>query len=132
MSERVFRLFTGLTLLVALYFDLPLVIYGLVAWFTFEVVINRRLTTMLSRLRYGDRELVNKTSADETHKCRINFEAERALRLVLVLVLLLTLSHVLFHGQLWIVTWFVGFALIAAGLSGVCPMIMALKKIGFR
>lgn len=130
MSERVFHLLIGLALLVALCFDSKPAIYGLIAWLAFEVASNQRLTAIVSHLRYGDRDVLNKACTDGALKCRVNFEAERALRLVLVL--LLTLSYVLFYGQLWIVTWFVGFALVAAGLSGICPMIMTLRKIGFR
>lgn len=130
MSERVFHLLVGLVLLVALCFDLKPAVYGLIAWLAFEVATNLRLTTIMSNLRYGGRDALGKTGADGACPCRFNFEAERALRLVLVL--LLTLSYVLFHGQLWIVTWFVGFALVAAGLSGICPMIMTLRKLGFR
>ncbi len=130
MSERVFHLLIGLVLLVALCFDLKPVVYGLIAWLAFEVASNQRLTTIVSRLRYGSRGVLGKTSTDGACQCRFNFEAERALRLVLVL--LLTLSYVLFFRQLWIVTWFAGFALVAAGLSGICPMIMTLRKLGFR
>lgn len=130
MSERVFHLFIGLVLLVALCFDLKPVVYGLIAWLAIEVATNRRLTTIVSHLRYGGRDVLSKAGTDGVCQCRFNFEAERALRLVLVL--LLTLSYVLFFRQLWIVIWFVGFALVAAGLSGICPMIMTLRKLGFR
>lgn len=130
MSERIFHLLVGLLLLAALCFDSKIVIYGLIAWLTLEVVINQRLTVIVSHLRYGDRCDLNKTSTVRPCQGGFNFEAERALRLVLVL--LLTLSYVLFYRQLWIVTWFVGFALVAAGLSGICPMIITLKKFGFR
>jgi hypothetical protein len=130
MSERVFHLCIGLVLLVALCFDLKPAVYGLIAWLAFEVATNQRLTAIVSHLRFGDRDILNKANTDGACQCRFNFEAERALRLVLVL--LLTLSYVLFFRQLWIVTWFVGFALVAAGLSGICPMIMTLRKLGFR
>ena len=130
MSERVFHLLIGLVLLVALCFDLKPAVYGLIAWLAFEVATNQGLTAIVSHLRYGGQYVPNKACTDGTIQCRFNFEAERALRLVLVL--LLTLSYVLFYGQLWIVTWFVGFALVAAGISGICPMIMTLRKLGFR
>ncbi len=130
MSERVFHLLIGLIIVVALCFDLKPGIYGLIAWLAFEVVANQKLTTIVSRLRYGGRSIQSKSSTDGGCRQRLNFDAERALRLVLVL--LLTLSYVLFYKQLWIVTWFVGFALVAAGISGICPMIMTLRKFGFR
>ena len=130
MSERFFHLLFGLVLLMALYFDLKPAVYGLIAWQAFEVITNQRLTVLVSYLRYGNRGLDGVASSDAACQCRFSFEAERALRLVLVL--LLTLSYVLFYRQLWIVAWFVGFALVAAGLSGICPMIMTLRKLGFR
>ena len=130
MSERAFHLFLGLILLAALCFNLKPGVYGLIAWLAFEVMTDQRLTVIVSRLRYGGRDVPGEAITAEACPCRFNFDAERALRLVLVL--LLTLSYVLFYGQLWIVTWFVGFALVAAGLSGICPMIMTLRKLGFR
>jgi len=33
---------------------------------------------------------------------------------------------------LWLLPWFVGFALIGAGLSGICPMVLALRWLGLR
>lgn len=130
MSERIYHLFIGLILVVALCFDLKPGVYGLIAWLAFEAATNQRLTVIVSRLRHAGREVLSKASTYRACQCRFNFEAERALRLVLVL--LLTLSYVLFYRQLWIVTWFVGFALVAAGISGICPMIMTLRKLGFR
>jgi hypothetical protein len=129
MSERVFHLLIGLFLLVALCFDLKPAVYGMIAWLAFEVATNQRLTAIVSHLRCSGRGVLSQADTDAC-RYRFNFEAERALRLVLVL--LLTLSYVLFYGQLWIVAWFVGFALVAAGLSGICPMIMTLRKLGFR
>ncbi len=130
MSERIFHLFTGLLLLAALCLDLKPAVYGLTGWLAFEVITNQRLTALVSYLRYGNRSLGGVAASDVACQCRFDFEAERALRLVLVLLLLL--SYVLFYKQLWIVSWFVGFALVAAGLSGICPMIMTLRKLGFR
>ncbi len=129
MFERIFHLFTGLFLLVALYFDAKLAIYGLTALLAFEAITNLRLTVLISRLRYGGRD-GGMNNPDRPCTCRFNFESERMLRLVLAALLLF--SYVLFYNQLWIVTWFVGFALVAAGLSGICPMILTLRKLGFR
>ena len=129
MSERAFHLLTGLFLLVVLYFDAKPAMYGLIVMLVLEVITNQRLTVIVSRLRRVGQNGETKC-ADQEYTCRFNFESERALRLVLALLLLV--SYVLFYGHLWIVTWFVGFALVAAGLSGICPMILTLKKLGFR
>jgi hypothetical protein len=129
MSERSFHLFSGLFLLTALYFDARSAVYGLIALLALEAVTNRRLTVIITQLRRGEWSGEAKC-ADPACACRFNFESERALRLVLTL--LLFIAYVLFYNQLWIVVWFVGFALVAAGLSGICPMILTLKKLGFR
>lgn len=129
MSERMFHLSTGLLLLAALYFDVKPAIYGVIVLLGLEVITNQRLTVIVTRLRHSG--LDHQPSChDGGRAVRFNFEAERALRLVLAL--LLFLSFVLFYGQLWIVTWFVGFTLVAAGLSGICPVVLTLKKLGFR
>jgi hypothetical protein len=39
---------------------------------------------------------------------------------------------VLFYDKLWVLAWFVGFAVTGAGLSGVCPVLMLLRAIGFQ
>jgi len=57
-------------------------------------------------------------------------EAERALRFVVSLLLVASLFA--FPDLLWWVPWFIGFALVAAGLSGICPMVSALRAIGLR
>jgi hypothetical protein len=130
MSERTFHFIFGALLLVALYFSLSLVVYILITWQLIEAVSGRYLTDAVSRLRNG------KKSADEAgcgtvvSESGFGFSAQRALRAVLAMLLLL--SYVLFVNQLWIVNWFVGFALMAAGISGICPMLAALQKIGFR
>lgn len=127
MSERAFHLLVGLFIIAGLYFDLKFAMYGLIVWLALEALVNQRLTILVSRLRHVNPDDLK---ANDEHACRFNFEADRALRLLLVLLLMP--SYVLFYGQLWIVAWFVGFALIAAGLSNVCPMVLVLRKIGFR
>ncbi|HEX9626155.1 MAG TPA: YgaP-like transmembrane domain [Acidiferrobacterales bacterium] len=128
MTERAFHLLFGSLLLIALAFELEIVVYGLIGWQVLEAVTNRFLTTTVSRLRYGARYV----EATDCPACISVFQmgADRALRVVLAALLLL--SYVSFADQLWIVSWFVGFALIAAGLSGICPMRLALKKLGFQ
>ncbi|MDH3513806.1 MAG: DUF2892 domain-containing protein, partial [Gammaproteobacteria bacterium] len=63
-------------------------------------------------------------------KARVNFEAERALRLAVAGFLIV--SYVFFNESLWFFPWFIGFALFGAGLSGICPMVMGFRWLGFR
>lgn len=130
MSNRLYRLLFGLLLLVALYFDLYPIIYTLMGMAVFEAVTNLRIPLVVSRLR-------GTTSPDNTEgslgiafHSRTNFEAERAWRLLVAGMLAIGLF--LFPGPLWFFPWFIGFALLGAGVSGVCPMFLALKWTGMR
>jgi hypothetical protein len=127
MSERVFRLILGGTLLLILLserVDLMYVYIGIVA---FEGVTNWRIPTLISKLRYG-KAYREPECADGTHK--YNFDAERILRLVIVVFLVV--SYFLFPKGLWFFPWFVGFALAMAGMTGICPMAIFIRKLGFK
>jgi hypothetical protein len=50
--------------------------------------------------------------------------------LPLIVAALVTVSHS--SAALWFLPWFVGFALLGAGLSGICPMVIGLRWLGFR
>ena len=80
---------------------------------------------LISRYRYG----ADQPPGPDQHECVIPFEAERALRLIIVLFLAVA---VLLAEWMWWISWMVGFALIGAGLSGICPMVMALRWVGMR
>jgi len=134
MTERTFRIIFGLILLVALYFNLHNLILGLIALSLVRGATKWRISRLLTRLRPLGATAASQ--ADNTPApiagghARFNFEAEQALSLVVASILLL--SCVLFTEQLWILPWFIGFALFGAGLSGVCPMVLALKWAGFQ
>jgi hypothetical protein len=130
MSERAFHFIFGALLLVALSFGLTFLVYILIGWQVIEVIGGRNLTDVLSRLRYGEEHVDGVRPASDTPRCGFGVSAQRALRAILATLLLL--SYVFFFNQLWIVSWFMGFALMAAGISGMCPMVVTLKKLGFR
>ncbi len=44
----------------------------------------------------------------------------------------LVVSYIVFNKELWFFPWFIGFALFGAGLSGICPMVMGFRWVGFR
>jgi hypothetical protein len=129
MTERTFRIILGAILLAALYFDWRLVIYGYIVVLTFEGITNWRIPTLVSRLQ-GDSTAGSVCTLSPGDKARINFEAERALRLVVVAFLVV--SYIFFNKELWFFPWFIGFALFGAGLSGICPMVMGFRWVGFR
>jgi hypothetical protein len=129
MTERTFRIFIGASLLLGLYFDLKPVIYTLIGIMAFQGITNWRVTRIVSRLRYGPAVALGPccTPVPDAPPARVNFEAERALCLIVSASLLLTYG--LFFDQLWFIPWFIGFALFGAGLSGICPMILGLRSI---
>ena len=127
MSERNFRLLIGVWLMLALLAAQPLPIYVLMGMLLFEGITNWRVPALVSRLRSGSEPTV---TAVTSSNWVISFEAERALRLILVAMLGLSL---LLEPQLvWWLPWFIAFALIGAGLSGICPMVSALRWAGMR
>ena len=130
MTERTYRLIIGLSLLGMLYTDSRPAVYGLIVLMIFEAVTNWRIPLLVSRLRIGAAGIDDRDANVRCYACKFSFEAERALRLVFSTVLLVT--YVLFNRELWLFPWFAGFALTVAGLSGICPMLLFLEKVGFR
>jgi hypothetical protein len=65
---------------------------------------------------------------------KFNFEAFRVLRLVLGCVVFV--SYLAVHkyqlDMLWFFPWFIGFAVLGAGVSGVCPVYLAIRWLGFK
>lgn len=130
MTERTFRIILGAVLLAALYFELPMVIYGYITVLLFEGITNWRIPILVSRLSGGDHQANPECTISPGDNARINFEAERALRLAVAGFLIV--SFVVFGKELWFFPWFIGFALFGAGLSGICPMVMGFRWLGFR
>jgi len=131
MNERSYLFLVGLFILTSLYFDMDMMIYGLSAFMVFEGLTNWRLTTALQKVR----KITLETGlvAFQT-KNRFDIDGLRAWRVLVAVVL--TSSYVLLHQYnvdfLWFFPWFMGFAIMGAGASSMCPMLMALRWIGFR
>ena len=130
MSNRIYRLIFGITLLLALYFDQHVVIYGLVALALTEAVTNVRIPLVVSRIRNGNDGDCNEGSLGISFKVRSSFEAERAWRLAVCVMLVVSLF--VYPQALWFFPWFMGFAILGAGISGVCPVFLALKWAGLK
>jgi hypothetical protein len=128
MSERIFRLLLGATLLSILFFELNDLLYLYIGIITFEGLTNWRIPNLISKLRQGPAYL--EITADAPRTYRYNFDAERAFRLVIAM--LLFVSCFVFPETLWFFPWFVGFALFMAGITGICPISISFKKLGFR
>jgi len=131
MSERLFLFLTGAYILVALYFDVDMMIYGLCLWLMFEGVSGVTLTGLSAKF------IVMKEPVGLTvfrTQPRFNFEALRATRITIAVVLggsFLLLNEYEFD-FLWFFPWFMGFAILGAGVSGVCPVLLINKWLGFK
>lgn len=120
----------GAALLIALYFDLTKAIYVLVFLAIFEAFTNLRVPRVVSGLRGGYIPDPAEGTLGIAFKTRTSFEAERGWRLSVSAMLLI--SVLVYPDQLWFIPWFMGFAILGAGLSGVCPMFLAMKWIGLK
>ena len=109
---------------------MPNLIYGLIAVLLFEGITNYRIPVLVSKIRYQNEGDKNEGTLGLSFKERINFDAERGWRLLLGSVLIVV--YVFFFDQVWYFAWFMGFAILGAGLSGVCPLFISLKWLGFR
>lgn len=132
MSERFFRLIVGTLLLGFLYFDISSGIPVLAGVLVIEGLTNYRIPQLVTRLRVVGEDTFEDSSEliPETQLTRIPFDAERVWRLVVAAMLLITVY--VFHEHLWFFPWFMGFTIFGAGLSGVCPVLISLKLVGFR
>lgn len=124
-----YRLIVGMILLIGLYLDQPYLIYGLIGVVLFEGITNLRIPVVINKL-YPSEGYQQEGTLSIPFKQRFNFEAERAWRLLLGFVLIIV--YVLFYDVAWPFAWFMAFAIVGAGLSGVCPLFMSLKWLGFR
>lgn len=125
MQDRVYNFFGGIVILSGLYFSLPYLIYILIAVFIFEgttgfYFIPKKLPLNLPEM--SDFQ-INKSN-------RFSIPSNRIWRFLIASILVLT--FVFFYNTLWLIPWFLGFALLGAGVSGVCPIDLGLKYIGFR
>lgn len=131
MKESTFRIVLGTALIVALYYRLDMFMLALIVMMAFEAATNWRVPTLVSRLRYGKAVSGGDQRPDVCHVTvtRFKFEAERLLRVVIIAFV--APSYFMFADLLWFIPWFVAFALLGAGVSGVCPMVLLLRRLGF-
>ena len=129
MSERHFRFIVSLVLLVALYFELRMVVVGLIVLYAVEGLTNWRVPIVVSRWRGQASNTACDPGAVAVGSI-LTLEAEQVLRVAIALILFA--SVVLFPVATWFVPWLVGFALLGAAITGVCPCILGLKLCGFK
>jgi len=130
LSNRLYRMIFGVILLLALYFDSLQVVYVLVGLAAFEAITNLRIPLLVSRLRYHNDGNLDEGSLGIQFHVRTSFEAERGFRLSVAAMI--AISIFAYPEALWFIPWFMGFAILGAGVSGVCPMFLALKWAGLK
>ena len=131
MSERLFLFVVGAFILTSLYIEIDLLIYLLCLWLVFEAITDIRLTTL-------SQKMINKTvpsglTVFQTTQ-RFDFDAYRAWRILVPVMLggsFILLNEYQFK-VLWFFPWFMGFAIMGAGVSGICPMILLIRWLGFK
>lgn len=131
MSERMFLFVVGALILAALYFEENIIIYVLPLWLLFEGITGILLTRLLQRL-IPIADPVGLTTF-RTYQ-RFNFEALRATRIIIAFFLggaFILLNEYQIE-ILWFFPWFMGFAILGAGVSGVCPIVLVSKWAGFK
>jgi len=131
MSERVYLFVIGGFILSSLYFELNLVIYILCLWLLLEGVTGILLTHVLQKA-IAVTEPIGLTTFRTQH--RFDFEAIRVTRIVIAVFL--AGAFILLNEYnieiLWFFPWFMGFAILGAGVSGVCPIVLLTKWLGFK
>ncbi len=131
MSERMYLFVVGAVILTALYIENNILIYVLSIWLLFEGA-SGILLTRLSHKIIPIAEPVGLTTFRSRQ--RFNFEALRATRIVIAFFLGGTffLLNEYDIEMLWFFPWFMGFAILGAGVSGVCPIVLFTKWVGFK
>lgn len=131
MSERLFLFAVGVFILISLYIEIDMMIYILCLALLFEAIMDIRLTTLSQKLM--SRTVPAGLTVFQT-QARFDFEALRVLRIVISVSL--AGAFILIHNYhidvLWFVPWFLGFAILGAGVSGICPAMLFIRWLGFR
>jgi len=130
MTDRAYRGLLGATILIALYFELSWLMFALIGLLFAEGVTNQRVPKLICMLRNCiTKEQIDYVNYGQVASPKFNIDSERVWRVTVGLFLLVSLSYV---EVLWWFPWFMGFAIFGAGLSGVCPVLLAIRWIGFR
>ena len=129
MSERAFRLFMGIVLLVLIYTDYLPLFYLYIFILFFEGITNWRVPILVNRVRYG-RDYPADQPEPVAGESRFAFEAERAMRLLFAIVMVFSIF--VLPRDLWFINWIIGAFLALAGLVNFCPVVVSFRYLGFR
>ena len=127
MSDRSYRFFLGLSILISLFLQLDYAIYIIIGMMLIEAVTNYRIPILINQFKANHLQDDHKRNTDCTY---LGIEAERLFRFIVVVFI--TLGCIIFPDKLWVFPWFVGLNLVLAGITGICPLVMLLRKLGFN
>lgn len=132
MNDRIYIFLLGVVLLATLYLDMPWLVYGLITLLYFEGITNLRLAYLRTGTHHKGVLALSRVGSSDMPGIprRFNIEAMRLWRILMATMLLLT--FVLFPSNWWFMPWLLGFAMAGAGLSGLCPLLLSLRLIGYR
>jgi hypothetical protein len=96
-----------------------------------EGVSGVRLTRLLQDARHVS---LNTGLLVFNNRVRVDIESLSAWRVFVAVVLVTsyTLLHEYGFEVIWFFPWFMGFAIMGAGASGICPVLLVLRWAGFR
>lgn len=121
----------GTYILAALYMGIDMMIYALCLWMLFEAITEIRLTRVSQKILH--KEVPAGLTVFQSRE-RFNFDASRVWRITVAIML--GGSLLLLREQdievVWFIPWFMGFAILGAGVSGVCPVLLLMRWIGFK
>lgn len=126
MTNATYRIILGAILLISLYFNFLAVVFATVFVVLAEGITNFRIPMLVRHIR-GIETLAEHKAASAGKR----IEAERVFRFTVSLLLLATFPLGP-DSFLWFVPWFIGFATLGAGVSGICPALLLFKWLGFR
>jgi len=131
MSNRIYLFIVGVWILTALYLESNIIIYVLVVILLLEGVTGLTISSISQKIRKVQLE---SGLLQYSKKPRFNFDAFRMLRILLSIVVLASYVAVNEYNidMLWFFPWFFGFAVLGAGVSGVCPVYLAIRWLGFK
>lgn len=131
MTERTFLLLVGVYILAALYLENNYLVYGLAAYLVFEGISGIRLTSLIQKAR---RVSLGYGLVSFNTKERFAIDGLSAWRVfvAIMLVSVSALRHEYGFDVLWFFPWFMGFAILGAGASGICPVLLGLRWAGFK
>lgn len=124
-------LLVGVYILVALYLDNNDLIYGIAVFLLAEGLSGYRLTNLIQKAR---RVSLGSGMVDFNSKARFAIDGLSAWRVLIAVMLasVYVLSYEYDIDVLWFFPWFMGFAILGAGASGICPVLLALRRAGFE